>query len=123
MSKKKRRILVVEDEEKIRRLLQTYLEPDYELLLAEDGEQAVELVKTSVPDFVFLDLKLPGMDGLSVLRILKRSPETMRVPVVVLSGVGESNSLLDAQGLGVTDYLIKPYALGDLRAVLRRHLG
>ncbi len=117
-----KRILVVEDEEKIRQLLHRFLEPDYDVLVAEDGRRAVELAKAHRPNLILLDIRLPKLNGLDVLRLLKMSEDTVSIPVVILSGIGESGSLLDAEMLGAVDYLIKPFDLNDVRDMVQRYL-
>ena len=117
-----KRILVVEDEEKLRVLLQRFLEPDYEVLLAEDGRQAVDIAKAKRPNLILLDIRLPKLNGLDVLRLLKMSEDTVSIPVVILSGIGESGSLLDAETLGAVDYLIKPFSLEDVRGMVQRYM-
>ncbi len=118
----KKRILVVEDEEKFRRILKECLEPDYEVILAPSGEEGVALAKTIRPDGILLDLRLPGMDGFDVLRTLKMSPETVRIPVMIVSATGWSGSLMDAEWLGAVDYLLKPVSLSDIREAVQRYI-
>ena len=117
-----KRLLVVDDEEKICSLMKACLEPEYEVSIALDGPTSVQMAKTLRPDGIILDIGLPGMDGLTVLRELKLSAQTARIPIVMLSGRGESTALLDAQALGADDYLIKPVKVEELRATVRRYV-
>lgn len=116
----KRRVLIVEDEPKLQALLQGYLEPEYEVLLAPDGHDGLTAARESRPDVVLLDLALPCLDGLSVLRTLKMNPDTVTIPVVIISATSSSESLLAAKALGALDYLIKPFELSDVRRTVRR---
>ncbi len=116
----KKRLLVVDDEEKILPLMKACLEPEYEVILAADGVRAIQLAQELKPDGMLLDIGLPEMDGLSVLKTLKMAAQTMQIPVIMLSGRGESHALLDAQALGACDYLIKPVKFEDVRTTVRR---
>jgi DNA-binding response OmpR family regulator len=117
-----KRVLIVEDDPKIRQLLQRILETDYEVLTADNGQEAVRLAKAMRPGLVLLDIGLPNLDGMNALRLLKMSAETADIPVVIESAHGESGSLLDAQALGAIDFLIKPYTLDDVQDMVRRYL-
>jgi DNA-binding response OmpR family regulator len=116
------KILVVEDEERLRRIFKRYLEPEYEVILASDGREGVDLAREQKPNLILLDLRMPRLDGLSALRLLKMSEKTVEIPVVVISAIGESDSLLDAQSIGALDYLIKPFDLTDVRRMVERYI-
>ena len=116
----KQRLLVVEDEARIRGILQRYFEPEYDVAMATDGWEGVELARRLHPHLILLDIRMPGLDGLDVLRRLKMSPETVGIPIIVLSALGDSASVLDAQALGAADYFIKPTALADIRQAMRK---
>jgi len=117
-----RRILVVEDELKIARLVRDYLEhAGFEAVVASSGEAALAAARGSRPDLVVLDLGLPGMDGLDVARELRRSTN---VPIVMLTARGEESDRIVGLELGADDYVVKPFSPRELvarvRAVLRR---
>lgn len=118
----KKRVLVVEDERKLCALLKEALEPEYAVLVAEDGREGLALARQTKPDLILLDLRLPRIDGYNVLRALKMSPDTIEIPVVIVSAVSESDSLLKANTLGACEYLIKPLALPEVRLAVRRGL-
>lgn len=118
----KSRILVVEDEELFRESLRDYFEPGFEVLLAKDGPEGLMLARDFHPQVILLDLRLPGLMGMNVLRVLKMFPETVRIPVVVVSAVSDSDSLMDAVALGASDYLIKPCSLAEIQKTLRRYV-
>ena len=117
-----KRVLIVEDDPKIRMLLQRALEAEYEVLATDNGQEAVRLAKEHRPGLVLLDIGLPNLDGMNALRLLKMSAQTADIPVVIQSAHGESGSLLDAQMLGAVDFLIKPYTLEDVHDMVRRYL-
>src|SRR6478752_7143022 len=115
-------VLVVDDEPKIARLARDYLEhAGYAVLTAGDGPSAVQAVRTRRPDLVVLDLGLPGLDGLEVLRSIRATGAT---PVVVLTARDTELDKLLGLELGADDYVTKPFSPRELvarvRAVLRR---
>ena len=116
------RILVVDDEERIRRALRAALTGHgYAVDVAVDGPAAVSALAGGVHDAVVLDLVMPGMDGLAVLKEVRGWSE---VPVIVLSARGQEADKVDALDHGADDYLTKPFGMPELlarlRAVMRR---
>jgi two-component system KDP operon response regulator KdpE len=116
------RILVVDDEPGIGRMLRSNLTArGYDVLVAETGEEALEYAGTQPPDMVILDLMLPGLSGLEVCRALRAESA---VPILVLSSHGEEQIKVRALDLGADDYLTKPFGIAELlarvRALLRR---
>jgi DNA-binding response OmpR family regulator len=116
------RILVIEDDPELRRLLQRELSASgYEVLMAEDGETGVQVHASTAPDLVILDWMLPGIDGLDVLRAVRRSSTT---PVLMLTARGEEVDRVIGLELGADDYLPKPFGIRELlarvRALIRR---
>ena len=116
------RILVVDDEAAIRDLVGSYLRNEgFEVDEAVDGEDALRRAVATPPDLVVLDLRLPGMGGLDVLRELR---QTSRVAVIVLSARADETDKLIGLELGADDYVTKPFSPRELvarvRAVLRR---
>ena len=118
-------VLVVEDEESILELLRYNLDKaGFTVLPAGSGEDGLELARRRRPDLILLDLMLPGMDGLEVCRMLKKSRETESIPVVMLTARGEEADIVAGLELGADDYLTKPFSprvlLAHIRAALRR---
>ena len=111
------RALVVEDDPRIGKTLEVNLQArGYEADIALTGEQALELAARHHPDVVILDLGLPGIDGLDVVRGLRGWTS---VPIVVLSGRGSEAAKVEALDLGADDYLTKPFGMDELFARLR----
>jgi two-component system KDP operon response regulator KdpE len=111
------RVLVVDDEPQIRRALRVALGGHgYQVELAEDGEAALVAIATHVPDLIVLDLMLPGVDGLEVVRQTRQWSE---VPIIVLSARGDERDKVTALDLGADDYLTKPFGVDELLARLR----
>jgi DNA-binding response OmpR family regulator len=118
----KSRILVIEDEEGVRKFIKRALEPAYEVHLARDGQEGLRQVRWVKPGLILLDLRMPGLDGLTVLAKLKAHAETRMIPVVIVSVQGESETLMEAQRGGAVDQLIKPFSVEDLRGVVERQI-
>jgi two-component system KDP operon response regulator KdpE len=117
-----RRILVVDDEPQITRVLRTSLSSQgYDIRVANDGETALEIMKDWKPDLVVTDLSMPNMDGLELCRQLR---VTTKVPIIVLSVRGEERTKVQALDAGADDYVTKPFGIEELlarvRATLRR---
>jgi adenylate cyclase len=110
------KILVVEDEEILLTALQEELKQGgYETLGAIDGEDGLTKVKEFKPDLILLDLVMPKMDGMAVLKKLKVDPETLTIPVVILTNLSDYERISEALSLGAKDYLVKAnYSLNDL---------
>ncbi len=116
------RVLTIEDEPAIRKSFVAYLEDyDYEVLEAGDGEAGIELLEAELPEVVLVDLRMPKVDGLEVLEYVRTQHPT--IPVVVISGTGNIEDVIDALKLGAWDYILKPVEdLGILGyAVERAH--
>ena len=114
----RRTALIVDDDESTRKLLAIELEPHgFEVLEAADGQSALESARARRPDIIVLDVLLPRLDGWTVLRALKDSPETSSIPVVLHSVV---DNRAFGFSLGAFDYLVKPVAPGRLFEILSR---
>ncbi len=114
-------ILVVDDEPPIRRLLRTSLSTQgYQVLEAETGEQAIATIAKEKPEAVILDLGLPDLDGLDVIRRIRESGS--RIPIIVLSSRGDERGKVEALDLGADDYLTKPFGMAELVARIRTAL-
>src|SRR6185436_8909309 len=111
----KPKVLVIDDESAIRDSLKMILEyEDYEFVGASNGPDGIALVQKDRPDVVLLDIKMPNMDGLEVLRKLRAMDDTL--PVIIVSGHGTTSTAVEAIKLGALDYLDKP--LGSERVIV-----
>jgi DNA-binding response OmpR family regulator len=120
-SRAERPILVVDDDAKIVRLVRTYLERDgYSVTEASDGTSALAAIALQDPQLVVLDLMLPEVDGLAVLRAVRRTSDT---PVIVLSARGTTANRIAGLGDGADDYLPKPFSPAELALRVRRVLA
>jgi two-component system KDP operon response regulator KdpE len=115
-----RRILVVDDEAQITRVLRTSLSSQgYDIRVANDGVTALEIMKDWRPDLVITDLSMPNMDGLELCRRLRARSD---VPIVVLSVRGEEKTKVQALDSGADDYVTKPFGIEELLARVRANL-
>jgi two-component system nitrogen regulation response regulator NtrX len=117
----KSRILVIDDEAEIRRSVRMILEYEgYEVIEASNGPEGVTLTEREGPDLVFLDIKMPGMDGLDALQRIKAANETL--PVVIISGHGTVSTAVEATKLGAFDFIEKPLASERVLVTIRNAL-
>lgn len=120
-----RTILVVDDEPRIVEIARDYLQQaGFRALTAHDGDRALAIARAERPSLIVLDLMLPGLDGLDVMRALRRDPALADIPVIMLTARVEEADKLVGLELGADDYLTKPFSPRELvarvRAVLRR---
>jgi DNA-binding response OmpR family regulator len=121
-SYKNRRILVVDDEERMVRFIRLNLEHDgFRVTEAFRGSQAIDRLRSSLPDLILLDVMLPDLDGFEVLKMIR---EVSTVPVIMLTAKGEEDDRVKGLELGADDYITKPFSPRELvsrvKAVLRR---
>ena len=113
-------ILIADDEEANRKMLLDMLRRDgYVVLLAKDGEEAVNLFATVKVDLALLDVMMPGLTGFEVCRAIKANPETRLVPVVLITGLGSANDRIEGIECGADDFLKKPIHREELSARVR----
>jgi two-component system, OmpR family, KDP operon response regulator KdpE len=113
-------VLLIEDEQPIRRFLRASLTAvGYRVVEAASGEEGLRMAATQPPDLVILDLGLPGLDGLDVLRRLR---DWLTAPILVLSARDQEKQKIEALDAGADDYLTKPFGVGELLARMRTAL-
>lgn len=111
------RVLVADDEEMIHRLIyRTLTTKDCEVVLASDGVEALELARTVGPDLIVLDVNMPLKSGWEVLKELRSQAGTRAIPVIMLTGCGDSSDEVGGLEMGADDYITKPFKLEELRA-------
>lgn len=122
----KLKILVVEDEAHIQRLIRLVLEKNgLEVTTADTGEEALKILAEMVekPNLVLLDILMPGIDGLSVLRAIKANAATRDIPVVMLTALAQESVVLQGIKLGAADYIRKPFHPTELVKRLQKTLA
>ncbi len=116
-------ILVAEDEALMLKMLTYRLQKEgYHVITATDGKQALDFLRTSVPDLVITDLMMPYHNGLEIVEFVKKSLGPT-IPVIVLSSAGQESSVVKAFDLGADDFAIKPFSPNELMSRVRKHLG
>jgi DNA-binding response OmpR family regulator len=111
-------VLVVEDDAALREFLCTALADEFEVAGAVSGEEAVELARKLRPDVVLLDVMLPGLSGLDVVRVIRSDPSLKDTPVLVMTAFSEIDAN-DAEAAGASRFLAKPFDLHELTAAVR----
>lgn len=115
------RILVVDDSATIRAVLGKMLNQDGQMVLkAADGPAAIEMARRELPDLIFLDIVMPGMNGFAVLRALRRDPVTHDIPIVMISGNLQATEQFYVQRFGADDFMKKPFGRGEVFARIQQ---
>jgi DNA-binding response OmpR family regulator len=116
------KILVAEDEPILIRIIEMRLKKDgYEVLLAEDGQQALDRLEQGPPDLIITDIMMPYASGLEIIASV-RARTGPKVPVIILSAMGQEDVVLEAFQLGADDYITKPFSPNELSVRVRRLL-
>jgi two-component system, OmpR family, alkaline phosphatase synthesis response regulator PhoP len=118
-------ILVIEDDKDILELIRYNLQKEhYQVTSADNGEEALKIVKKDPPHLILLDLMLPGIDGLEICRILKADSSLAMIPIIMVTARGEETDIVLGLELGAEDYIVKPFSprvlIARIRTVLRR---
>ena len=116
------KILIVDDEPFMLRLIQHHLEQGgYELIKARNGREAIEIAAREIPRLVIMDAMMPNMDGFTALRQLKQNPATRSIPVIMLTANPQKYSREEAESSGATIFLTKPFSPTQLLEEIRTH--
>jgi diguanylate cyclase (GGDEF)-like protein len=116
------RILVVDDEPANIELIAGVFEDTYDVLFAMDGEKALEIATTRAPDLILLDVLLPGMDGFEVCSRLKADPLTVDIPIIFVTGMGDTDAETRGLELGAVDYIAKPINPPVVKMRVKNHV-
>ena len=120
----KKTVLVVDDEKDLVEIVESHLdEAGYRIVTAEDGVEGLEVTKREKPGLIILDIKMPRMNGLEMLELLRRMPEFENTPVLMLTAQGRSRNIFDAEGLRAVDFIIKPFTRDELIFAVKKVLG
>ena len=117
------RVLYIEDSAQNRDIVRRYLQGDYEVLEAEDGEHGLDRARREVPDVILMDLSLPRVDGWEATRRLKDNPRLKHIPVIALTAYVSREDRTKAAEVGCADYLTKPVERETLLRALKKQLG
>jgi two-component system response regulator (stage 0 sporulation protein F) len=117
----KEKILIVDDQFGIRILLnEVFSKEGYQTFQAANGIQALDIVTKHDPDLVLLDMKIPGMDGIEILKRMKVIDPDIRV--IIMTAYGELDMIQEARNLGAITHFAKPFDIDDIRAAVRTHI-
>lgn len=120
---KHKKVLIVDDDPLMRRIVSQSLEKlEYELVQADSGAAAIECALNGRPDLVILDVMMPGMDGFEVVHRLRKNAITASIPIIMLTALGEMSEKIHGMQLGADDYMTKPFDPRELRARVQAHL-
>ncbi|NOU91995.1 response regulator [Paenibacillus sp. LMG 31456] len=117
----KKKLLIVDDQNGIRILLmEVFSSEGYETYQASNGKLALDIVRGSSPDLVLLDMKIPGMDGLDILKHIKSIDSSIKV--IMMTAYGELDMIKEATDLGAIMHFTKPFDIDELRSAVNNHL-
>jgi len=118
----RKRVLIVDDEPTVRRVVRKMLAKNYIVLEAENGVEAVNMVRREKPDLVLMDVVMPKMDGVGACRLIKSDPDTKVVPVIMLSARVYELDQKYAKDMGADGYIVKPFGSQELAEAINRLL-
>jgi len=118
----KHKLLVIDDEQSIRLILENFLAQDYEIISKIDGLQALEWLEGNLPDLIICDVQMPNMDGYQFLEKIRQRGYTKHTPVIMLSGTEGSKERVKCYRLGAQDYLTKPFNPEELEELIKKNL-
>jgi two-component system, sensor histidine kinase ChiS len=113
-SKPLKTILVADDDPMVRDIIRLVLEESYSVIDAEDGLSALEIIKDRLPDLIICDIKMPRMTGCKLLKTVKKDQTLNHIPVILMTGQGSEDVLVDGMGAGADDYISKPFNFKEL---------
>lgn len=114
-------IVVIDDDKANNTLIQTMLR-DYTVYTTGSAEEGIQLIRKVQPDLVLLDLRMPGMDGITATQIIKADPATIHIPIIAVTASMVGTDLKNAVDAGCDGYLSKPFKPSELKALIRRYL-
>jgi DNA-binding response OmpR family regulator len=119
------KILIIDDEEDFAYFIKANLElvSNYEVMIYAKGKKGLKAAVREKPVLILLDIMMPGMDGFEVLKRLKKSEKTMRIPVIMLTAKNEDESKIEAAGLYCEDYIVKPVEMRVLNSKIHKILS
>lgn len=115
-------ILIVDDSPVNLKIISRLLGDEYEAIVADNGQTAIEIATQTAPDLILLDVIMPGMDGLAVCKFLKNQRSTAEIPIIFITVVSDPKDIVRAFEAGGQDYITKPFCSLELRARIKTHL-
>jgi CheY-like chemotaxis protein len=114
--------MVVDDEPFNLEIMSAYLEDDYEVVIFESAQSALDYLENDQPDLILMDNMMPEMNGLEACQIIKQNDALSQIPVIVVSAYASRSDIDEASAFGADDYLTKPFEEEDLFTVIRKYL-
>ncbi|HLB71198.1 MAG TPA: response regulator [Candidatus Methanoperedens sp.] len=122
-TEKRIKVLVADDDRNVITIIRDFLEPEnFEVVEALNGKETLGMVFSESPDMLILDIMMPGMDGYRVCQELKKHNNTKDIPIIILSAKASVEDKLKAIGLGIDDYIVKPFDPRELKARIKMRL-
>lgn len=113
----KKKILIVDDEPNIVMSLEyTFKKNDFEVFIARDGGEAIEILKSQIPDVVLLDIMMPNVDGYQTLKYIRSNADTKNIKVIFLTAKNKASDIQKGVSMGVDKYLTKPFSIKKIMA-------
>ncbi len=124
MPENSKKVLIVEDDIHVSKVFQVQVEKaGFLSVVADDGEEALKIINAEKPDLVILDLMIPKKDGFEVLEEVRKNPVFEKVPIVIISNLGQDTDKARALGLGATEYLVKiDYSIQEIINKIKNYL-
>jgi DNA-binding response OmpR family regulator len=119
----KNKLLVIDDEQSIRLLLENFLSNSYDVVIKRDGSEALEWLEGNLPDLIICDIQMPNTDGYQFLERVRHRGYTKHTPVIMLSGVESSKDRIKCYRLGAQDFLAKPFNPEELDELIKKNLN
>ncbi len=120
----KKRIFIVDDQEEVLSLLKDYLSGvGFEVMVCKESKDVLSSINSFKPDLILLDLLMPDLGGFEICEILNNDPQTQGIPIIIISGLGDSVDIKKASALGVVGYLVKPFSLDTLSKEISKALA
>ena len=119
----KKKILIIDDEPQVAEMLAVRLQANhYQVLTALNGKEGLEKLQREKPDLILLDIKMPDWDGRELLAKIKGTAETSAIPVIMLTAVTDTRSILHSQEKRAADYIMKPFNPEELLRQIRKYI-
>jgi DNA-binding response OmpR family regulator len=118
------RVLVIDDDPTILQMIAAMLRPFYDVTIASDGKQAYDLLERgSAADLIITDLMMPGMDGITLAKTLKKNAKLAKIPIIMLTAKHDAGSMINGINSGARHYISKPFKQDDLLAKIKKTIG
>ena len=119
---KKKKVLIIDDEKMNIMALAHYINDQYEVLVATNGQEGLKVAENHLPDIILLDIIMPGLTGFDVIERLKKIEATKRIPVIFVTGLANESNIEKGLRLGAMDYISKPFEKSIVEKRIETHI-